>query len=98
MVPVSPTERMLGAGTLAGVFGVHLPGLSALPPEARSAVWGAIGAGLAALVPHAAKALGRIVDALGRRAARAIDPTTAETVTAPEGAEGAAPAGAAEGI
>lgn len=85
------TERMMGSGALAGVLGLHLPGLEGLPTEARSAVWGAVGAGLAALVTHAARALGRVVDAWGRRAARAIDPATAETVTAE------APSGAAEG-
>lgn len=92
-------ERALGSGALAGLLGLHLPVLSDLPPDARSVVLGAVGAGLSVVVARLARAVadaaGRTLEAMGRRAARAIDPqgereATAAVVAVADGArEGA---------
>ncbi len=94
----SDVERALGSGALAGVLGLHLPVFSDLPADARSVVLGAVGAGLSVVVARLAGAIadagGRTLEAVGRRAARAIDPQGAREVVAVEAApEGAAVVG-----
>lgn len=72
--------HMLGSGALAGVLGLHLPGLDMLPPDVRSAVWGAIGAALVGLIARGGQAFGEVVRASGRRVAVWIDPRGAAVV------------------
>lgn len=80
--------HMLGSGALAGVLGLHLPGLQSLPADVRSAVWGAVGAALVGLIARGGAALGVVVAASGRRFARWIDPRGGAALDAPkEGAE-----------
>lgn len=85
LVRVGSGERALGSGALAGLLGLHLPVLGDLPPDVRSLLWGAIGAGLSVVVAKGARALGAVVEAWGRRVARRIDPQGArELVSAAE--------------
>jgi len=67
-------ERGLGWGTLLGVVSPGGDLLGSLPPEARSALWGAIGAAASLLLTRGASALGEVLTAAGRRWARRIDP------------------------
>ena len=72
--------HMLGSGALAGLLGLHLPGLQSLPPDVRSLIWGAVGAALVTLITRGGQALGEVVRASGRRVAVWIDPRGAAVV------------------
>lgn len=58
-------ERMVGSGALLGVLGQSVNFLGSLPPDVRSAVWGAVGASFA-------YAVGVVIRAAGDRMAERI--------------------------
>lgn len=83
----------LGAGALLGVVSPRGDLLASLPPELRSAVWGAVGAAVSLVLARGASALGDVMTAAGRRWARRIDPEGA--AAAKVGDKPAAPSGGA---
>ena len=68
-------ERSLGVGALVGAVARHLPLLASvdIPPDVRSALLGALGAGATLIVSKAAGAIGDVLSAYGRRWARRIE-------------------------
>ncbi len=83
-------ERGLGIGSLLGVVSPGGELLAGLPPELRSALWGALGAALSLVLTRGASAVGEVLSAAGRRYARRLDPAGAQVVDEKPAAKSAA--------